>query len=81
MMANQGSSTEGWRCKGTKQLRVREVEKACTLSKALESQGIKHSIEIICDHDFEMVRAREAWAGLELQDGNLVYKGVRIRKD
>jgi len=46
-MANQGNK-DGWRTKGNKQLRVKEIQRACQLSKDLDSQGVPHEIVIRC---------------------------------
>jgi len=46
-MANQGNK-DGWRTKGNKQLRTKEIVRACQLSKDLDSQGVPHEIIIRC---------------------------------
>jgi len=76
-MANQGNK-DGWRTKGNKQLRVKEIQRACQLSKDLQAQGIPHSITIKCSMPFEMERAQEAWAGFVKVNNDLHYLGVRV---
>jgi hypothetical protein len=76
-MANQGNK-DGWRTKGNKQLRVKEIQRACQLSKDLDSQGIPHEIVIRCSMPFEMERAADAWAGFIKINNDLRYLGVRV---
>ncbi|NMC95845.1 MAG: hypothetical protein GYA70_00105 [Deltaproteobacteria bacterium] len=76
-MANQGNK-DGWRTKGNKQLRTKEIVRACQLSKDLDSQGVPHEIVIKCSMPFEMERAADAWAGFIRINNDLRYLGVRV---
>lgn len=76
-MANQGNK-DGWRTKGNKQLRVKEIQRACQLSTDLEKQGIPHEIVLKCSMPFEMERAQGAWAGFVKVNNDLYYLGVRV---
>jgi len=71
---------DGWRTKGTKQLTSRAIEIACNLTDRLEKQGVKNSIVMYVSSDFEMDKARTAWAGFVMFNGSLRYKGVEVRK-
>ena len=78
-MANDYTKKDGWRTKGNKQLRVKEIQRACELSMVLDAQGIHHEITITCSVPFELERAREALAGFVSINGELRYLGVRVR--
>lgn len=79
MASNQGNK-DGWRTKGSKQLLTRDVIRACNLADAFEKQGVKYDITIFCHQDFEMQRARDAWAGFQEVGKSLTYKRVAVIK-
>jgi hypothetical protein len=78
-MANQGNK-DGWRTKGHKQLLSKDVQRACQLAQQLEKQEVQYDFKIYCGQDFELDRARQAWAGLEKNGSGLKYKNVSIIK-
>lgn len=75
------SKNDGWKTKGVKQLTRLNVQRACHLAEALESQDVLYSIVIGCRSDHEMATAKAAWDGLQPVNPNqLVYKKVIINK-
>jgi hypothetical protein len=78
-MANMGDK-DGWRTKGHKQLLTKDIQRACQLAQQLDKQGVQYDFKIYCTHDFELDRARLAWAGLKENGNGLKYKNVSIIK-
>lgn len=71
---------DGWRTKGTRQLTTCDIVQVCTWHDRQAAKGIKCTVLVECNHEFEIEKAQGAWAGFIRLNDSVYYRGVEIRK-